>query len=143
MIKLSWSWFDRPLVFQALQKIARTDRLPAETSYRAGRIISAVNKQMEEARVSCAGILKKYAFMDPLTNLPKGWPNGPFEFLEADGEKKHDEEFLKIMETEFEIRVNKLPVHHLNECRLTPEEMHAIDEIIEDVSEKPRILTVN
>lgn len=139
MITLNWKWFDRPIVFQALKKIATTGGMPAETSYKAGRIIGEINKQMGEAREVCLGILRRYTFIDPLTNLPKGFPNGPYTFLESDSEKLHDAEFGKVMLTEFSIKASKLPVSDLEDCRLNPEEMMAIDDIL-DAEPKSQIV---
>lgn len=139
-ITLKWKWFDRPIVFQALQKLAR-HQMSSRANYLAGKIINEINKNMEVARVDCLNLLKKYAVMDTTTQMPKNFPDGPFSFVSREDEERHDAEFLKLMDREFSIKAMKIPLFELDNGGFNPEEVMAIEDILDtDSHTKSRLI---
>lgn len=130
MLKLKRSFFDSPVVRQALIKLSTTNQLDANTAYRVGKICSRIDKEMPKVRDLAIELLKKHAILDEI-GMPKGLKEGKFEFKTPEDERIHDEEFTKMMDVEFEEHVLPIPLSTLKSVGLTPTEMVSIEAILD------------
>lgn len=130
MLKLKYKSLNNPNFVSAMRKLYHASGLGAEVAYRAEKIASNCEKEMKKAQELAVETLKKHAKLDE-KGVPIGMPDGPFSFESKEKEDLHDKEFLAIMDKEFEIKANKLPLRLLSPAALTPAEMGAIECVLE------------
>lgn len=73
--------------------------------------------------------MKTYCDKDEKGEI-KNFPNGPFSFATPELEKQHDAEFLNLMETTFEVKIEKFPLESLSGSGLTGIEIQALTDVL-------------
>lgn len=135
MLKLTWGFLNKPEVTSGLRKLYNAQGLQGIVAYRAGRICERAQKEMGLAQKEAHKLLEKCATKDDKGGI-LGYPNGPFAFPSKEVEEQHDLEFKTLMDTTFEEKVHKLPLHSLDPVKLTPGEMVALTDIIDGIPEE-------
>ena len=135
MIKLNGHFLNNPTAISSLQKLYEASGIPSVSIYRIGKIHDRVHQELRRVGERAISTHKKYCLLDP-SGQPSGLAQGKLEFLEPkeENEKKHDKEFVELLDREFEIKVNPIPISHLV-VLLTREEILSLESILLDTGD--------
>lgn len=115
-----------PVVTEALNRLVKSRDLPAKTAYRLGKISQAVFREITKAKTKRLEILREFAKKDDAGKV-----------IEAEGKVEWtDKEALEaalgeLFDSKFTVDQLHCPIDALDAAKLTPEELLAIDFVLE------------
>jgi len=136
MIKMKYLNFRNPVFLHTMAKIARCPIKDPKALYNALRISKKVTSEGRQAEEVFMRLLKQHAVLDAAGGiLPIEDKPGTYQIKE-ESKGEWEQKIKDYMDIEWEMERYPLKLADISAANLTPEELHAIEEILdlEDLS---------
>lgn len=136
MIKLKYLNFRNPVFIRTMQKVAACPIKDPKALYNAMRICKKISSAAKEEQKHFMGLIQEFAVVSedgkiqPVTDENGVEKPGTYK-IRKEKEAEWDEKLKEYVETDWEMERYALKLSDLSDAHLTPEELAAIEEIID------------
>lgn len=144
MITLKYKMINDSGFFEAMEVLDKCQSLTIGTALAFNKIRKAVVEETKSAQEMFKKLVDKHAVMETITengkivSRPKR-ENGDFVMRDK---AAFDAEVEELLESDFKVNIPKIPVSALTNAQLSPQQLRALDAIIE-VEQCPKLSVVN